>query len=247
MQPHRLFAATVLVSSAAFAQVASAASLAPQTVLPIVFTQTVSAAQAHAGDVVLAKTTQTIRLANGTTVPAGAKVTGHVVAASAFHYDSTPYAKQRPAQLAIQFDTLQTSSMKLPLHVTVRALASPIATNDASSPKSTDLDSLATTTQIGGDQLTPSQTEVRDRSGDVVAYNHRDGVYAHLIANGTCDGSGSEVSVGIFSASACGLYGFGPVALAGAPGQLALASTHGSPEIWKHSMALLEVLPEPSR
>jgi hypothetical protein len=249
MRPYHLTAALLLAAPVVFAQSAQASELPPHTTLPIVFTQTVSAAHAHAGDHVSARTTQVVRLADGRVIPSGATVTGHVLAASGFAYDNTPYAQQKTSTLAISFDTITFGSATLPLHVSVRAAASPIAVNDAHSPKSTDLDSLSTTTQIGGAQLVPSQSEVRDVEGDVVAYNRRDGVYAHLIARGGCDGGNTEVSVDIFSPTACGLYGFGNVSTANIaePSQLTLVSTHGSPEVWKHTAALLEVLPEATR
>jgi hypothetical protein len=244
VKPYRLTVIAFLASPFALAQMATATSLAPHTALPIVFTQSISADHAHTGDVVVAKTTQTIRLSDGKTIPAGATISGHVVTTMPFRYNKAPYAQQIDAQLSVHFDTLRSGSVTLPLHVALRAMASPIATEDAHSPKSTDLDPLGSTTQVGGDQLIPSQTEVRDRNGDVVAYNRRDGVYAHLIANGSCDAGTQEVSVDIFSASACGLYGFGSVTLADGGEQILLTSTHTSPELWKHSTALLEVLPE---
>ncbi len=131
-------------------------------------------------------------------------------------------------------------------------MAGPIAAKSASEPHSTDMDSLGTLTQIGGDLLVPSQKEVVNQQGDTVAYNRRDGVYAHLIANGSCGASDNEVSVALFSPTACGLYGFGNVSAQATgsvdkPSQLILVSTHGSPKIWKHTVALLEVLPESGR
>jgi hypothetical protein len=73
-------------------------------------------------------------------------------------------------------------------------------------------------------------------------------VYAHLIANGGCDGSDVEVSMGVYSATACGMYGFNRVSATemgsqAQPSTLTLVSTHVSPKIWKDSTALLEVLP----
>jgi hypothetical protein len=174
---------------------------------------------------------------------------GHVVNANGFMYDKTPYAHQKASALRVHFDSIEVNGQAVPLNVTVRAIATPIATWDAEKPQASDMDPLATTMQIGGDQLIPSQSEVRNLDGDVVAYNRRDGVYAHLIARGGCDGSDVEVSVGIFSASACGAYGFADVRLAergtaAQPSTLTLVSTHGSPEIWKHTTALLEVIPQ---
>jgi hypothetical protein len=196
-----------------------------------------------------ARTTQIATLPTGEVIPSGTEVTGHVVAASGFAYDKTPYAKQKESQLSIQFDSLRLAGKDLALKVTVRAMADPLTSMGAREPKSSDLDSLGTVTQIGGDQLVPSQSEVVNLEGDVVAYNRRNGVYAHLIAHSACDGSDNEVSVGIYSPSACGLYGFTNVAARemgseAAPSTVSLVSKRTSPKVWRSSTALLEVISE---
>ena len=251
----RLVAAALLIASPfALAQGAHAASpvseLPAKTTLPIVFTRAITANHAKPGDAVYARTIQVVHLPNGSTLPAGTKILGHVVSATPFRFDRSPYAHQMPSELVIEFQTAQLNSTELRLHVTLRAMAGPIAANSASEPRSPDMDSLGTLTQIGGDLLVPSQKEVVDQQGDTVAYNRRDGVYAHLIANGSCDASDNEVSVSLFSPTACGLYGFGSVSApisVDIPTRLTLVSTHGSPQIWKHTVALLEVLPESGR
>jgi hypothetical protein len=243
----RVITALALSSTVALAQ-GSKPSAEASTTLPIVFTRTVSADHAHIGDAVSAKTTQVVRLASGTIVPSGASVVGHVIAASGFVYDKTPYAHQRQSVLSIQFDSVQVAGAVLPLGVMVRAMADPLTSWDARKPQASDMAPLGTMTQIGGDQLTPSQSEVVNMDGDVVAYNKRGGVYAHLIANGRCDGGSVEVPVGIYSASACGLYGFTNVSAeemgsTARPSTLTLISSRTSPKVWKSSTALLEVLP----
>jgi len=242
----RSLTALVFASSVAFAQ--NPSLTAPAT-LPVTFIKTISANHAKIGDPIEAKTIQRVQLPGGSSIPSGARVLGHVVSANNFTYDKTPYAHQKVSSLSVHFDSIQVNGQVVPLNVTVRAIATPIATWDAQRPQASDMDPLSTTTQIGGDQLIPSQSEVRDMDGDVVAYNKRDGVYAHLIPRGGCDGSDVEVPVAIFSASACGAYGFANVSLAQRgtaeqPSTLTLVSTHSSPEIWKHSTALLEVLPQ---
>lgn len=217
--------------------------------LPITFTQTVSAAQAKPGDTVLAKTTQAIHLADGREVPSGSVVKGHVLASRAFAYDKTPYAKQKPGLLEIQIDSLDVQGQIIPLHVSLRAMADPITSRGAYEPKSSDLDPDATTTQVGGDLLTPSQTEIRDQNGDVVGYNKKGGQFAHLIANSRgsmrCDKGDTEQPVSRFSASACGLYGFAEASLISFDAsRIGLASTHVTPKIWKHTTALLETTPD---
>jgi hypothetical protein len=192
---------------------------------------------------------QAIHLGNGVVIPSGAQVTGHVVEANPFVYDKMPYARQSDSVLTVKFDSLKTSGANLPLNVSVRALADVFATVAAEEPTSSDNDPLATLRLVGGEVLTPSQTEVRNLDGDVVAYNRRHGVYARLIANGRCDASSTEVSMGIYSASACGLYGYTNVSATefgslNRPSTLTLSSHRTSPVISKHSTALLEVLPQ---
>jgi hypothetical protein len=252
--PRIVFALAVLSSTVLVAQSgkSTGATLAPQTTLPISFGTSVSADHSKPGDLVIAKTTQVITLSDGSEVRPGALVTGHVIAAIPFSYDKTPYAKQKESVLEIKFETLSVQSEALPLHVYVRAIADPVTSSDART--STGPEGLPTTwTQIGGDQLTPSEREIRSSDGDVVGYNKRGGAYAHLIANNAgsvqCDGSNSEQPVSIFSASACGKYGFASTSLDSAgsladPSHMTLSSTHRSPKVWKYSTALLEVLPD---
>jgi len=241
-----LLSSTLALSQTAKGATPSAAS--PRTALPITFTKTVSADKARVGEVVYAKTTQAARLVTGEVIPAGTEVVGHVAAANGFVDDKTPYATQKESVLEIQFDTLRLGGHDLPLKVTVRAMADPLTSWGAREQNVAD-DSLATVTQIGGDVLIPSQSEVVNRNGDVIAYNRRGGVYAHLIPRAGCDGSTNEVSVGIYSASACGLYGFTGVSAREtgsvlSPSRLSLVSTHESPKIWRNSTALLEMLPD---
>jgi hypothetical protein len=233
------------------AKTAAAPQLPAHATLPIAFTKTVSAAHAKPGDPVEARTIQAIHLADGRELPAGARVTGHVLAATAFKYDDTPYAKQIPGTLDIQIDALEVHGTQVPLKVTLRAMADPTTSWQSGEATSSDNDPLATTTQIGGDQLIPSQKEIRNRNGDVVGYNKKGGAYAHLIANSsgplTCNAGDTEQPVSMFSASACGLYGFTDVALTDVdPFRIGLSSTHGTPQIYKHSMALLESVPDDS-
>lgn len=243
--------ALLLASSGVFAQRNTVApvnaTLEAPTTLPIVFTRTIGAKSARAGDPVTAKTTQVVRLADGMVIPRGAEIAGHVVAANPFIYDTTPYARQKRSVLTLHFDSIEVGHTAIPLEVTVRALADPLTSTEARTPINHDIDPSGATIQIGGDQRYPWNAPVTDSDGDVVAYSRHDGVYAHLIANGRCDGSSVEVSVGIFSASACGLYGFyrtsaAEVGSVAHPSTLTLVSTHDSPKLWKNSTALLEVL-----
>jgi hypothetical protein len=249
-----ILTAALFTAGSAYSQTANPTNtetLAPQTTIPIVFTKSVDANHAHTGDPVTAKTSQAIALANGRLLPAGSAVIGHVTAETPFVFDRTPYAKQKQSSLEIQFDTIDDHGNKIPLSVYVRAIADPLSSSDATTPKSTDLDPLSTTTQIGGDLVTPSQTEVRSQDDDVVGYKRHGDIYAHLIASrgnspDGCDASDTEQSMGIFSASACGAYGFVDTTFVrsgrtGATSTLLLESRRRALKIYSKSNALLEV------
>jgi hypothetical protein len=244
-------AVVLFSSSLALAQATSDVSFAPGTTLPIAFSKGIDSGHTRIGNSVEARTTQQVRLANNQTLRSGSKVLGHVVAASAFSFDKTPYAKQAASTLTIQFDSVTSNGKTLPLNVSVRALADPLSVWDAERPKATDLDPLSTTTQIGGDQVTPSQNEVESPNGDTVGYKRSSGVYAHLISavgrsSDGCDATDTEQSMGLFSASACGLYGYTDATLvrSGKSGDatFTIVSRRRSAKIWARSDALLEVV-----
>jgi len=248
----KVLTALLVVSSAAFAQTVPGRSpavvLDTPTTFPIEFMNSIAAKNARSGDAVTARTTQIVRLPDGAIVPKGTRITGHILAANPFVYNTTPYAVQKPSVLSLHFDSIEVERQAVPLDVTVRAMADPITSEEARTPINHDIDPSGATVQIGGDQRYPWNAPVTNEDGDVVAYSRKGGVYAHLIAGAGCDGSSVEVSVGIYSASACGLYGFDrtsaeEVGSAAHPSTLTLVSTHGSPKIWKYSTALLEVLP----
>ena len=227
------------------------AALSASTAIPVIFTKSVDANHAHAGDVVLARTSQNIVLDGGRIIPSGAKVIGHVVTGSGFTYDKTPYAKQKEASLGIHFDSLESQGTAYAITVYLRAMADPISSWGAVKARPSDEDPEGTTTQIGGDIVNPHQSEIRTQADDVVGYNKRDGAHAHLIAaQGNspegCDATDTEQAMSIFSASACGLYGFADTRLVesgrnAAKGTFLLQSHKQSPKIYAHTNALLEV------
>jgi len=228
--------------------------LSPGTTLPISFSKTLDSNHAHPGDRIEARTTQPVRLADGTTLPSGSHVLGHVVSVSGFKYDKTEYAKQPHSVLAIHFDSVEATGKNaktLPLQVYVRAMADPVTVDAALTPNLYD-DSLRSRAQVGGDVVTPSQKKVVSQRDDVVGYLRHGDVYAHLLSSSGnrsegCDAGDTEVSMGVFSANACGLYGFIGANLestgkSGEPSTFTLTSTRRAPEIWAHSAALLEVV-----
>lgn len=231
------------------------AALPSSTTIPVYFTHTVKAGKAKAGDPVSARTMQVLILPDGQTLPAGTRIVGHVVDAQRFTFDPADYAVQKPSVLSIQFDKIEGKSLTIPMRVAVRALSNDIESNEARAPRYTDeTDSVGTRVLVGGDQFYPLTKEVLSPDGDIVGYNRNQGVFARMIANTYagryssfhCDGTNTEQSVGIFSASACGVYGYGTSYLSDngskGDGVFTLEDRHGNVQLNGQSAALLEVI-----
>jgi hypothetical protein len=234
---------------------AHALTLPAQTTIPVAFVHSIDARKAKAGDVVTAKAMQQVELSGGETIPKGTLLVGHVVEASAFQFDETPYAKQKPSLLAIQFDKLVEKGTETPVHITVRAVANAVESWDAEKPTYLDeSDHVGTMYLIGGGQYSPLEKKIVSSDEDeIVGYNKKHGTYARLFSadyagkQGTlhCDATQSEQAIGIFSPQACGAYGFSTVSLSQdtQTGAFRLTSTHDTVKLYAGSTALVEVQP----
>ena len=111
-----------------------AATIPASTAIPVRFTLTVDSAHAKAGDIVTAQTIQEISLPDRTKIASGAQVIGHVVDARPYAFDPTPYVKQTPSVLAIHFDRIVDHGVNTPLTASLRAMADPTRSDDASWP-----------------------------------------------------------------------------------------------------------------
>jgi len=255
--------------TAALGVSALAQTVPTSTAIPVVLTRTIASASVRPGDSVRAKTLQAVLLPGGHAVPAGTVLTGHIVAASAFHFDATPYAAQTPSVLSIHFDSIaipntisRVSSIQVaavpggvvPVRLELRAIAGPVASHEAETPHGLDeTDWSATRTLVGGDTTSLDKTVVAS-DGSIVGYSRSQGVYARLLASVsaadpqvTCDGGSMEQSVALFSPDACGVYGLNSIALAGngaGDGTFILESRQRSVRIDAGTTALLEVLPQ---
>ena len=235
-----------LLGSVAMVPASRAITLPAQTTIPVVFTHTENAAKAKAGDVVTAKTMQVVLLPDGNQIPKGSLVIGHIIEARPFKFDDTPYAVQQASYLAIKIDQVVDKSGPSSVAASVRAMADPISAQEARSPHGVDeTDYPGTVTLVGGAHYSPIDKHVTDGpDDDIVAYNKKQGVFAHLLPGGaSCPGTQTEQSVGVFSPDACGLYGFASVHLSedSASGTFRLASTHHTVVLYAGSAALLQV------
>jgi hypothetical protein len=233
-----------------------AASLPGNTTLPVTFATTVEAGKAKINDPIRVHTMQTVILPDGTRVPKGTVVVGHISQSVPFQFDQTPYATQKPSLLGIHFDQIELKDGPRPVSFEVRAIAGAYAVDDASRPiNATEQQMTGTYVQIGGDTYWPPDEKIRSRSGDIVAYVRKDGIFARPLAAEAnnaetgiaCDAISREQAVAVFSAAACGLYGISDAVLenngSDGSGTFVLTSNRRSVFILARSAALLEVLP----
>jgi hypothetical protein len=226
------------------------------TTIPVVLTQTIDASKAKVGDLIEARTIQIVLCPDGTVIPKGTTIVGHLTAVRPFSFDPTPYAVQQPSFIAIHFDKVMNKTAPMELNASLRAAAGRYESADASSPHYLDeKDIVGTMFQIGGDTFTRHEQPVVSHEGDIVGYNKKGGVFAHLLPNEyssryshfQCDGTSTEQSVAMYSASACGLYGFGDIYIADNGdgtdrGTFRLESRRRTVKIEAQSTALLEVV-----
>ena len=177
-----------LLGSVAMVPASRAVTLPAQTTIPVMFTHTENAAKAKAGDVVTAKTMQVVVLPNGDQLPKGSMVTGHIVEVRPFKFDDTPYTAQQASYLSIKIDQVVNKSGPTAVVASVRALADPISAEEALTPHGIDeTDHPGTVTLIGGAHYSPIDKHVTyGVDDDIVAYNKKQGVFAHLLP-GRCE------------------------------------------------------------
>ncbi|HVT96847.1 MAG TPA: hypothetical protein VHE33_05020 [Acidobacteriaceae bacterium] len=239
-------------SAAALAISALAQPIPAATAIPIVLTKTITAGQAHPGDPIAARTLQAVLLPGARLLPAGTLLTGHIVTASPFHFDATPYAAQQPSTLSIHFDAIEHGSAT-PVSLSLRAIAGSVASHEAQVPHLLDeTDGSNTRELIGGETASPLDKTIQAPDGTIVGYNRTQGLFAHLLAaaspadpNLTCNATSTEQSLGLFSADACGVYGLNAVSLANngvTDGTFLLESRQRSVQLDAGTTALLEVL-----
>lgn len=250
----RALYATATLLTAVGAQ-AAALPLPSGTMLPVTFATSIEAGKAKVNDPVRVHTLQAVLLPDGTRIPKGTVLIGHVTESVPFHFDSSPYAAQKPSSLGIRFDHMELKDGAQPVNLELRVLASAFEVDQASRPfNATELQLEGPMIQVGGDSYWPPENTIRTRGGEIVAYVRKDGIFARPLAasanNGQaglgCDAVPAEQAVAVFSAAACGLYGIGETVLLSngtdSSGGFALSSVRTSVEIPAHSAALLEVV-----
>jgi len=229
---------------------ASGLEVPARTAIPIIFSHTLDSRKAKVGDAVNAKTLQVVRLPSGEEISKHSSVLGHVIAVNAVAQGTSS------SKLAVQFDSIVVEKQSIPVRVFVRALASPNESYEAMGPTpSVGSDVLETTALIGGDYFYLVDKHLYSPNGKVVGENRGNGVFARLASSACsergggdcCAGTDTVQSLGIYSPTACGLYGFGDTEMTDAgdanqSGIFTLESSDSFVRIWGRSTALLQVV-----
>jgi hypothetical protein len=234
----------------AFATGLSAANSVPAgTILPVRLNSTISSTKNHPGEIIAARVMQDVPLADGSTIHAGSKMVGHIVAV-------TPASSGRAARVTVRFDTLEWKQQKTPMVTNLRAVASFMAVDQAQIPmEGPDRGTPAsawTTEQIGGDTVYRGGGPVEGIEGGKVGVPVGNGVLSRLHANpdGGCraavDGNDTPQALWVFSSSACGAYGLANLEVrhfgrTNPAGDIVFGSTKGDVRIQDGAGMLLRV------
>lgn len=236
-----LLAALLALPFAAAARNAAEIELPAGTLLPVALGHGINAGKLRAGDRIHAKVMQSIP---GTPVRRGARVVGRVVAVSS--------GSNGPAKVAIRFDAVRWQGSAIRVSTDLRAVASPMEVQMAQVPEDMSSRGLTpetwTTQQIGGDQVYRGGGPVARGEtpvGKPVPY----GVEAvpQPSENGPCrgaQGNGQPQALWLFSANACGVYGFGNLRIerpGRSTGTIVLSSNTGNLKVGGGSALLLHV------
>ena len=218
------------------------------TILPLRLNSSLNSKKSKSGQAITATIMQDVPLAPRSTIHAGAKVLGHVL-------DVSPSTAGSGAQISLRFDTIVISKQRVTIATNLRALGSMMEVHEAQLPQSgpdrgTSQNSW-TTIQIGGDVVYRGGGPVA-HGLEVVGTPTADGVLCRVRANsagncrGEADGNDRPQALWIFSADACGAYGFPDLTIVHAGrsspvGQVTLGSTRGDVEVRSGSGMLLRV------
>ncbi len=222
------------------------------TILPLELRSSLNSQKVQAGQVLNARVMQDVPLPNGSTIHAGAKVRGHVV-------EVLSPTDRRGAQLSLQFDTLEYSQhgSHLKAHITtnLRALASMMEVEEAQIPKTGPdrgtSENAWTTQQIGGDMVYRGGGPVTN-AFHVVGKPTPNGVLVRVASKpgaecrGEINGKEHPQALWLFSADACGTYGFSGLTISHAGrtapmGKITLTATRGHFNVRSGSGLLLRV------
>lgn len=218
------------------------------TILPVQLSSALRSDKARAGDSVHGRIMQDVPLPNRTSIHAGARILGHVVAAK-------PADNGTGGQISVRFDTLVTGKQRIPVITNLRALATMLDVSQAQLPESgpdRGTSENSWTTDLIGGEVDYRGGGIVARGLNVVGKSVPNGVLVHVSSRpgtecrGTVDGNDRPQALWVFSSDACGLYDFPGLTLAHAGrtppiGRIVLQSSQGNVKVRAGSGMLLRV------
>jgi hypothetical protein len=218
------------------------------TILPLQLNTSPNSRKTKPGQVITGRIMQNFPLPSGARIRAGSKAIGRVL-------DVIEASEGGGAKLSLQFDTLKFSKRRIPVTTSLRALASMMDVEDAQIPKTGPdhgtPENRWTTVEIGGDVVCRGGGPVA--SGlRVVGTPTANGLLVRIASNsgtkcwGDLGGNDLPQALWLFSADACGTYGFADSTIAHAGrsnpvGQITLAPEKRNFDIRSGSGLLLRV------
>jgi len=249
VRPNKAFLVGLIAGLLALAAESFAQNAIPAgTILPLQLNSSLNSKKTRPGQVVTARLMQDVPLPSGTKIRAGSRAIGRVL-------DVVEASHGSGAKLSLQFDTLEVSKRKIPMTTNLRALASMMEVEDAQIPKTgPDRGTPAswwTTVQIGGDVDYRGGGPVANGL-NVVGEPTGNGVLVRVTpkpgtkCRGAISGNNRPQALWLFSADACGIYGFSDLTIVHAGrnrpmGQITLASERNNFDIRSGSGLLLRV------
>ncbi len=189
------------------------------TALPVMLNSSLDAKKDKPGQKISARIMQDIPLPDGARLRAGSRLIGHIVEVSG-------PVQGRGSRLVFQFDQLLIRGRLISIRTSLRAIASMLDVFDAQLPTNA-LDDYGTsyndwnTVQVGGDAVYRGSGRVFSADNQLVGSATIGGaVTAKLAAvpaagcRGDMDGNDREQALWVFSATACGVYGFNNLKIA---------------------------------
>lgn len=182
------------------------------TILPVILETPIWFAKTQAGQTVRGELAQDVPLPDGSKVPRGSKIQGHVT-------QVTPGANSSGPTVALQFDKLQLAGQWLPIVTNLRAIAGFMEVQEAhvptEAPGEGSVYDWLPTMQIGGDSVygvggpVMSAEDPSKKIGKSVG----NGVLVQVSAKegtpcrGDIDNNNGPQALWVFSGHACGVYG----------------------------------------
>jgi hypothetical protein len=187
------------------------------TILPVRLNHALSSKNAQVGQDVTGRIMQDVPLPNHEEIHAGAKVAGKIVSVQRA-------GNGTDGKISFRFDTLEIHGRKIPIAVSLRALAGFMEVQSAQTPEFTPgfgtPYNWANTRQIGGDEVYGVGGPVTNEYSGEVGRGVYGGVLVHVRARpeskcrGPLDAEDRAQALWVFSSDACGVYGIEGVGIA---------------------------------